>query len=216
MCSPCLCTLSANASIHLPIPTFGRFLFFNFNFLIITVLQSTYSEEVGHAINYWTGLICRYFYANCCSSTLLTLYKMLIRPLLECGSVIWDPIPPTLISSIESRSTQHHALKLVSKSLSTDYSFLLSQFCLSTLESRRKIAKVTLIFKLKFNLMHSPNSPLRSPPPPQYSLKHYDPHNYLPIICKILFHSTQQPSNYGTLFLLLSNPWLHLPFSNPR
>ena len=127
------------------------------------------------------GLIYRHFNANCSSSTLLTLYKMLICPLLEYGSVIWDSISPTLISFIES--TQHRALKLMSKSWSTDYSSLLSQFCLSTLEHRRKIAKVTIIFKLKLNLLHLPNSPLRSPraPPPPYSLRHYNPHNYLPI-----------------------------------
>ena len=48
---------------------------------------------------------------------------------------------PTLISFIES--TQHLALKLMCKSWSTDYSSQLSQFYLSTLEHRRKIAKVT-------------------------------------------------------------------------
>ena len=34
MCSPCLCTLSASASIHLPVPTFGRSLLELFFFLI--------------------------------------------------------------------------------------------------------------------------------------------------------------------------------------
>ena len=150
------------------------------------------------------GLIYRHLYGNYPSSTLLTL--VVICPLLEYGSMICDPISPTLISSIES--SQHCALKLVSKSWYTDYYFLLSQFCLSTLERRRKIAKVTLIFKLKLNLMHSPNSPLRSPPPPPYSLRHYDPHNYLPIMCKthsfsILFYPTAIKL---WLFLLPSNP----------
>ena len=40
MCSPCLCTLSASASIHPPIPTFGRFLLeilLNFLFLLFFV-----------------------------------------------------------------------------------------------------------------------------------------------------------------------------------
>ena len=42
MCSPCLCTLSASASIHPPIPTFGRFLleiFLNFLFLLFFVMR---------------------------------------------------------------------------------------------------------------------------------------------------------------------------------
>ena len=126
---------------------------------------------------------------------------LIIRPLLEYGSVIWDPISPTLISFIES--TQHRALKLVSKSWSTDYSSLLSQFRLSTLEHKRKIAKVTIIFKLKLNLLHLPNSPLRSPPPSPYSLRHYNPHNYLPTICKthaLLFYLIL-PNSHQTMEL---------------
>ena len=114
-------------------------------------------------------------------------------------AVVWDPTSPTLTSSIES--TQHH---IVAKSWSTDYSSLPSQFCLSTLEHRRKKAKVTVIFKSKLNLLHLPNSPLRSPPPPPYSLRHYDPHNYLPIICKTHSFST---SFYPTAVKL----WNSLP-----
>ena len=68
-------------------------------------------QEAKKKANKIIGLIYRHFYTNCSSSTLLTLYKMMIRPILEYGSVIWDPISPTLISSIES--TQHCALKLV-------------------------------------------------------------------------------------------------------
>ena len=123
-------------------------------YISIWVSYSSLTSPVPNAFrkkaNKIIGLIYRHFYTNCSSSTLLQLYKMIICPLLKYGSVIWDPISPTLISSIES--TQHRALKLVSKSWSTDYPSLLSQFCLSTLECRRKIAKVTLIFKIKLNL----------------------------------------------------------------
>ena len=174
-----------------------------------TKLTLWYWPKTSTTTEQTVGLIYRHLYGNCSSSTLLTL--VVIRPLLEYGSVICDPISPTLISSIES--SQRCALKFVSKSWSTDYYFLLSQFCLSMLERRRKIAKVTLIFKLKLNLMHSPtcNSPFRSPPPPPYYFRHYDPHtcNCLPIICKthsfsILFY----PSAIKLwLFLLPSNPW---------
>ena len=161
------------------------------------------SEEKANKI---IGLIYRHFYAKCSSSTLFTL---LICPLLEYGSMIWDPISPTLISFIDL--SQHHALKLVSKSWFTDYSSLLSQFCPSMLEHRRKIAKVTIIFKLKLNLMHSPNSPLISSPPPTI----FQQTLWSPKLTPFLLHSTQQPSNYGTLFLPPSNLWLHHPFSNP-
>ena len=68
-----------------------------------------------------------------------------------------------------------------------------------------KIAKLTIIFKLKLNHMHSPNSPLRSPSPPPYSLRHYDPHNYLPIIWKT--HSFSN-SFYPTA---INSAWNSLP-----
>ena len=65
---------------------------------------------------------------------------------------------------------------------------------------------VPLIFKLNL-LQYLPiaNSPLRSPPPPPYSLRHYNPHTYLPIICKTLLfyfilpnsHQTMKPSSFS-------------------
>ena len=159
------------------------------------------------------GLIYRHFYANCYYLH-CTIAKCWSAHSLSTALSQWSGTHYHLLTSpLANLPGQHCALKLLSKSWPTDYSFLLSQFCLSTLERRRKLTKVAIIFKLKLNLMHSPNSPLRSPPPPPYSLKHYDPHNYLPIICKTHFFSTsfypmQQPSN-----LFPSNPWLHLPFS---
>ena len=75
------------------------------------------------------------------------------------------------------------------------------------------------IFKLKLNLSHSPtcNSPLRSLAP--YSLRHYDPHNYLLLICKTLLHSIQLTACHQTMelspFPSQICAWLHTPFSNP-
>ena len=132
--------------------------------------------------------------------------------------MIWDPIhvSPTLISSIVY--TQHRLLKLVSESWSSDYSSLLSQFCLHTLERRRKITKATLIFKLKLNLSHSHNSPFipLPPPPPQYFRRHYDSHNYLSMVCKFNHsqsHFTQLLSSSipSSINPLITNDtiWLH-------
>ena len=46
MCSPCLCTLSASASIHPPIPTFDRFLLeISFKFLVEVSSQSSEFES---------------------------------------------------------------------------------------------------------------------------------------------------------------------------
>ena len=99
------------------------------------------------------GLIYRHFYLHCTSSTLLTLYFTLVRPILEYCSVIWDPSSLTTISALES--VQCFALKLVSKSWSTDYNFLLSSLNITTLAQRRRSAKILTIFKLKNHLSHS-------------------------------------------------------------
>ena len=77
------------------------------------------------------GLIYRQFYQSCPPSTLLVLYKSLVRPVLEYCSILWDPSSKNTINSIES--VQYLALKIVSKSWNSDYESLLSQFNLQTL-----------------------------------------------------------------------------------
>ena len=72
------------------------------------------------------GLIYRQFYQSCPPSTLLVLYKSLVRPVLEYCSILWDPSSKNTINSIES--VQYLALKIVSKSWNSDYESLLSQF----------------------------------------------------------------------------------------
>ena len=76
------------------------------------------------------GLIYRQFYQSCPPSTLLVLYKCLVRPVLEYCSILWDPSSKNTINSIES--VQYLALKIVSKSWNSDYESLLSQFNLQT------------------------------------------------------------------------------------
>ena len=98
------------------------------------------------------GLIYRQFYQSCPPSTLLVLYKSLVRPALEYCSILWDPSSKNTINSIES--VQYLTLKIVSKSWNSDYESLLSQFNLQTLQYRRKKAKVIEIFKLKYRLSH--------------------------------------------------------------
>ena len=52
MCSPCLCTLSASASIYSAIPTFGRFLLKSFKFLVFApfcyVVLPTHLQLMHH------------------------------------------------------------------------------------------------------------------------------------------------------------------------
>ena len=148
------------------------------------------------------GLIYRHFYHHCPSSTLLTLYKMLVRPILEYGAAIWDPPSLTAKSSLES--VQHFALKMASKSWASSYPSLLSQFAIKPLEQRRNICKASSLFKLKFGFSHSINCPLISPSPPLHFSRNYNRHDFAPIFCK---SATYMNSFYPTSIKL----WNSLP-----
>ena len=128
------------------------------------------------------GLIYRQFYKHCSSSTLLTLYKTLVRPILEYGSIVWDPPSPHVSDSLEQ--IQHFALKIISKSWTTDYSSLLFSLGLLSLKHRRKKHKIMLIFKLKNNLSHTILSPLKPVPPPVRFTRYHSIFNFSPIFCK--------------------------------
>ena len=148
------------------------------------------------------GLIYRHFYHHCPSSTLLTLYKMLVSPILEYGAAIWDPPSLTAISSLES--VQHFALKMASKSWASSYPSLLSQFAIKPLEQRKKNCKASSLFKLKFGFSHSINCPLISPSPPLLFSRNYNRHDFAPIFCK---SATYMNSFYLTSIKL----WNSLP-----
>ena len=128
------------------------------------------------------GLIYRQFYKHCSSSTLLTLYKTLVRPILEFGSIVWDPPSPHVSDSLEQ--IQHFALKIISKSWTTDYSSLLFSLGLLSLKHRRKKNKIMSIFKLKNNLSHTILSPLKPVPPPVRFTRYHSIFNFSPIFCK--------------------------------
>ena len=148
------------------------------------------------------GLIYRLFYIHCTSSTLLTLYFTLVRPILEYCSVIWDPSSSTTISALES--VQFFALKLVSKSWSTDYNLLLSSLKVTNLAQRRKSAKILTIFKLKKSSFSFNHSPLQSP---SYFSRNYSPFNLIPIHCK-------SSSYFNSFYPSSIKLWNSLPVSN--
>ena len=65
------------------------------------------------------GLLYRHFYKTCSTSTLLSLYYSIVRPVLEYASIIWDSAISSHSSIIEP--VQSFALKVVCKSWSTPY-----------------------------------------------------------------------------------------------
>ena len=163
---------------------------------------STHIASIKKKAKKILGLIYRHFYQHCPSSTLITLYKTLVRPILEYAAVIWDPTSKSASNSLES--VQHFALKLSSKSWSSNYSSLLTSFKIPTLLHRRKCAKIIVIHKSKSGLSHSINSPLRPALTPLHLTRQFSPLNFQPIFCRT-------SSYYNSFYPSAIKIWNSLP-----
>ena len=128
------------------------------------------------------GLIYRQFYHYSSSSTLLSLYTTIVRPILEYGSTIWDASSTALSTSVEK--VQFFALKIISKTWSTSYSNLLSSVNISSLEHRRRSAKLLLFFKLSNNLHFISSFPCHRSCKPEYALRHYSIFDFSRLFCR--------------------------------
>ena len=129
-----------------------------------------------------------------------TLYKTLVRPILEYAAVIWDPTSKSASNSLVS--VEHFALKLFSKSWSSNYSSLLTSFKIPTLLHRRKCAKIIVIHKSKSGLSHSINSPLSRPA--LTLTRQLSPLNFQPIFCRT-------SSYYNSFYPSAIKIWNSLP-----
>ena len=124
------------------------------------------------------GLIYRQFYHYSSSSTLLSLYTTIVRPIVEYGSTIWDPSSTALVEKV-----QFFALKIISKTWSTPYSNL-SSVNISSLEHRRRSAKLLLFFKLSNNLHFISSFPCHRSCKPEYALRHYSIFDFSRLFCR--------------------------------
>ena len=152
-------------------------------------------------------LLGRHFYKSCFSKSLLTLYLSTVHPILEYGSIIWDPSSTSYSSALES--IQFFALKIISKSWSSSYSTLLHLLKLNRLDTHSLQHKLLTAFKIHNNLLFLPDSPLILSPRSHYQLHSHSPHNFSPI-----------PSNLSLLknsyFQSIISFWNSLPMkSNP-
>ena len=103
------------------------------------------------------GVLYRNFYQPSDPSTLLRLYKSLVRPHLEYASVIWDPHLAKDIKMLED--VQKFALRVCSKNWNATYESLLESYNLPSLSDRRKFLKLCLLFNILTDRAIYPNKP---------------------------------------------------------
>ena len=90
---------------------------------------------------------------QCPSSTKALCYKTLVRPQLEYASTVWDPFTSTNRDQIEM--VQRRAARFVTGNYhrTSSVNAMLEKLKWETLEHRRKIAKVLMIYKIKRELV---------------------------------------------------------------
>ena len=123
------------------------------------------------------GLMFRHFCRNSSASTLIRLYKTLVRPILEYCSVIWDPSSPSLSHSLEA--VQHFAIKLASRFRPSLVASIYSDFKISSLATHRHHAKLIFLFKLLHDHLFFPFQITQPLHPPPYPLRSFHPKNLI-------------------------------------
>ena len=81
-----------------------------------------------------------------------TAYKTYVRPLLEYSATVWDPWQKKYINQIEM--VQQRAVRYIFNdySFTSSVSSILNQLALPTLEKRRKIASLSMFYKINHGL----------------------------------------------------------------
>ena len=94
------------------------------------------------------------------ASPLITLYKVLVIPLLEYCSVLWSPSSKGQIQSLES--VQWSFLRKIRGDNHDDYWACLKKMQVYSLERRRERYRIIYIWKILENLVPNPNGQVNS------------------------------------------------------
>ena len=94
------------------------------------------------------------------ASPLITLYKVLVIPLLEYCSVLWSPSSKGQIQSLES--VQWSFLRKIHGDNHDDYWACLKKMQVYSLERRRERYRIIYIWKILENLVPNPNGQVNS------------------------------------------------------
>ena len=109
-------------------------------------------------------------------------YKALVRPHVEYCSTVWDAPTAHLTSKVEM--VQHRSARWVYNKYRTGFNAtgpteMISTLDWSSLESRRKVARLCLLYKMRNNLVRMSYRTLLEPYP--YRTKATVPHGLLPL-----------------------------------
>lgn len=98
--------------------------------------------------------------SSCPSKIKEQCYVTLVRPIMEYASVIWDPVTQSNINQLEM--VQRRAARFVTGDYKTTSSVtsMLSQLNWDTLQERRRIAKVIMLYRIVNNLIEIPTTHL--------------------------------------------------------
>ena len=115
------------------------------------------------------GLLYRKYYHDSHPDTLLHLYKMLVRPLLEYATCVWDPYLRKDINNIEK--VQAFALKICLKEWHVNYEVLIETASIPTLEKRRQYLKLCQLYNIINGLSSFESLPATRASLCEYSLR---------------------------------------------
>ena len=105
------------------------------------------------------GFMYRLFYQHSSLATLKELYISCVRSQLEYACPVWDPHLRTAVAALEK--VQKFALRLCTKKWAhSNYSSLLEQCYLPTLETRRLYLKLCYLYQVINGNFTFPNAPL--------------------------------------------------------
>ena len=150
------CTLLLN---QMPLEFVDSFKYLGLN-ITSDLTWSRHIETITSKARRLVGLLFRQFYHCADTNTLKKLYVSLIRPHLEYACQVWDPSSAKECNLLEK--VQRFASRVCLKTWNMDYSEMLNSLDLPSLQTRRKVQKLSLLYKIINAEAEFPEAPLTS------------------------------------------------------
>ena len=98
--------------------------------------------------------------SQCPPRVKITCYKLMVRPILEYASSVWDPYTNINIQTLESVQRRAARFCLGDYSCYSSVTSMLLLLGFPSLQSRRKLAKLTIMYKIINGHLHIPSNSL--------------------------------------------------------